>query len=80
LAGVTVEQLKKFQRLALRAGEEKTVTFALGPDELMLLDPKMNWVVEPGTFTAMVGAASDDIRLKADFQVRQALTVPTTAK
>ncbi|AMJ65138.1 glycoside hydrolase family 3 N-terminal domain-containing protein [Hymenobacter sp. PAMC 26628] len=70
------KQLKKFQRFALRAGEEKTVTFALGPDELMLLDPKMNWVVEPGTFTALVGAASDDIRLKADFPVRQALTVP----
>ncbi|TPG71871.1 glycoside hydrolase family 3 N-terminal domain-containing protein [Hymenobacter nivis] len=74
------KQLKKFQRLALKAGEERTVTFALGPDELMLLDPKMNWVVEPGTFTAMVGAASDDIRLKADFQVRQALAVPAGNK
>ncbi|AWM31406.1 glycoside hydrolase family 3 N-terminal domain-containing protein [Hymenobacter nivis] len=69
-------QLKKFQRLALRAGEEKTVIFTLGPDDLMLLNPEMNWVVEPGAFTAMVGAASDDIQLKADFQVQKGLSLP----
>ena len=69
-------QLKKFQRLALRAGKEKTVTCTLGPDDLMLLNPEMNWVVEPGAFTAMVGAASDDIRLEADFQVQKGLGPP----
>ncbi|OGX90376.1 glycoside hydrolase family 3 N-terminal domain-containing protein [Hymenobacter coccineus] len=70
------KQLKKFQRFALKAGEEKTVEFTLGPDDLMLLGPQMQWVVEPGAFTAMVGAASDDIRLEQQFTLRNGLNLP----
>ncbi|MGI4885729.1 MAG: glycoside hydrolase family 3 N-terminal domain-containing protein [Janthinobacterium lividum] len=70
------KQLKKFQRFALKAGEERTVQFTLGPDDLMLLDPQLRWVVEPGAFTALVGAASDDIRLEQEFTLRNALALP----
>jgi beta-glucosidase len=31
----------------------------------------MKWVVEPGTFSIMIGASSEDIRLKGSFEVKQ---------
>ncbi|MBJ6142285.1 glycoside hydrolase family 3 N-terminal domain-containing protein [Hymenobacter sp. BT559] len=68
-----VKQLKKFQRLALKAGEQQEVTFELTAEDLMLLNGRLQWVVEPGTFTAQVGASSEDIRLKAQFKVAQAV-------
>jgi len=70
-----VKQLKKFQRLRLKAGEQQEVAFELTAEDLMLLNQKMDWVVEPGAFTAMVGASSDDVRLKASFKVANAVTV-----
>jgi len=67
------KQLKKFQRLALGAGEQQQVAFELTAEDLMLLNGRLQWVVEPGTFTAQVGASSEDIRLKAQFKVAQAV-------
>ncbi|NDU98062.1 glycoside hydrolase family 3 N-terminal domain-containing protein [Spirosoma terrae] len=62
-----VKQLKKFARIPLKAGEQKTVTFQLRASDLMLLNSAMNWVAEKGDFTVLIGASSDDIRLKQDF-------------
>ncbi len=62
--------LKDFRRVALKAGESATVCFRLGFDDLALFDREMKRVVEPGTFSVMLGAASNDIRLTADFEVR----------
>lgn len=50
--------LKGFQRIRLAAGERKTVTFALGPDALQLVDRRMKRVVEPGEFEVYVGSSS----------------------
>lgn len=66
-----VQQLKKFQRVHLNAGEEKNISFELSADDLRLLNIDMKWVVEPGTFSVMVGASSVDIRLKGNFEVKQ---------
>lgn len=66
----SVKQLKAFQRIHLRSGESRTVTFELTEDDLQLLNSSMQWIVEPGTFTAMAGASSDDIRLQAQFDVQ----------
>jgi beta-glucosidase len=66
-----VKQLKKFQRLTLGAGEQQEVAFELTAEDLMLLNGRLQWVVEPGTFTAQVGASSEDVRLKAQFKVAQ---------
>jgi len=63
------KQLKQFSRLHLLPGEEKRVTFTLTSEDLKLINTSMQWVVEPGDFTVMVGASSDDIRLKAGFNV-----------
>ena len=58
-----VKQLRGFERVALKPGERKTVTFTLNPDSLMLLDRDMHWRVVPGTFDIMVGKSSADIAL-----------------
>lgn len=57
-------QLRGFERVALKAGETKTVTFNLKRSDLQLLDKDMRWSVEPGEFEFRVGASSEDIRLK----------------
>ena len=61
--------LKGFERIHLKKGETKQVTFNLGFDELALYDINMQHVVEPGRFDVMVGSSSDDIRLKGSFNV-----------
>jgi beta-glucosidase len=65
-----VTQLAGFARIALAPGEEKEVTFTLGPDQLSLLDLNLNRVVEPGQFRVTVGASSKDIRLRGLLTVR----------
>jgi beta-glucosidase len=65
-----VKQLRGFAKVALEPGETKTCTFKLTPDDLALYDADMRRVVEPGLFRVMVGASSDDIRLKSEFRVK----------
>ncbi|MFN2604159.1 MAG: glycoside hydrolase family 3 N-terminal domain-containing protein [Gemmatimonadaceae bacterium] len=64
-----VIQLEGFQRVTLKPGEEKEMSFTIGPELLRMLDKDMHWVVEPGTFRVLVGASSTDIRLRADLDV-----------
>ena len=52
--------LKGFERISLKPGETKTVTFKLGFNELNILNQQMKKVVEPGTFTISVGASSQE--------------------
>lgn len=61
--------LKAFRRIFLKKGESRKVTFLLKKDDLAIYDDEMNYVVEPGDFKVMVGAASDDIRLKGKFKL-----------
>lgn len=63
-------QLRGFEKVALQPGEMKTVSFALTPAELELLDKNMNWTVEPGEFEVMIGASSEDIRLRKTFELK----------
>lgn len=61
--------LRGFERIQLKPGETKTVSFTLTPDDLALWDRSMRFVVEPGMFKVMIGSSSEDIRLNADFEV-----------
>ena len=68
---VTPEKLlRKFKRMTLAAGESREVSFTLGFDDFKLLGLDWKWKVEPGEFEIMVGASSDDIRLKGSFEIR----------
>lgn len=61
--------LKSFERVPLKAGQSKTVTFHLGKRELSIYNSALEEVVEPGDFKVMVGAASNDIRLEGMFKL-----------
>lgn len=53
-----VKELKGFARIHLAPGETKTVQLPITPDKLSFLNEDMNRVVEPGTFSIMVGPGS----------------------
>ena len=56
-------QLKAFERITLEPGETRTVTLHLDYDDLAIVDANMKWTVEPGTYHALIGPSSKDIRL-----------------
>ncbi|WDL95362.1 glycoside hydrolase family 3 N-terminal domain-containing protein [Alicyclobacillus sp. ALC3] len=64
-----VKELKGFRRVALAAGETRTVTFVLPISSLGFHNVDLNYVVEPGVFEVMVGSSSEDIRLTSSFEV-----------
>jgi len=55
------KELKGFERVTLAPGETKTVSFPVGFEQLKFWKDGQ-WVVEPGTFTLMIGSSSEDIR------------------
>jgi beta-glucosidase len=57
-----VLELKGFQRITLRPGERRTVTFEIGVDQLAYIGPEMKRVVEPGRFQIMVGGSSENLK------------------
>jgi len=70
VASVTppVKELKGFQRVSLKSGEQKTVTFTLRANQLALYGLDMKRVVEPGVFKVFVGGNSVDV-LETEFEV-----------
>jgi len=60
-----VKELKGFAKVALRPGETRTVSFDITPDSLACHDHEMQYVVEPGEFTVMVGTSSRDADLQS---------------
>jgi beta-glucosidase len=55
-----VRELKGFQRIELKAGEHRQVTFVIGEKELTFLRRDMTWGTEPGMFDIYVGPNSRD--------------------
>jgi beta-glucosidase len=64
-----VKELRGFARVTLQPAESRTVTFTLGPEELSLIDRRMQRVVEPGRFDVMVGTSSGMPALTATLDV-----------
>ena len=58
-----VKELKGFERVALKAGESRDITFDITPDRLAFYDIHMQKTVEPGEFEVMVGGSSEDAQL-----------------
>jgi beta-glucosidase len=57
-----IKELKAFERIALAAGESKTVSFTLTPETFRMWNVAMQRVVEPGSFEVMVGPNSVDLK------------------
>jgi len=53
-----VKELKGSERITLRPGETRPVTFVPGPQELSFLNAEMKRVVEPGWFDVMIRPSS----------------------
>jgi len=65
-----VKELKGFQRVALKAGETKTVQLTLKAKDLAYWDAaKKQWVVEDEKVNLMVGASSADVKLQKTISV-----------
>ncbi len=63
-----VKELKRFERIFLKTGEKKTVTFTLPIEELAFYNIDMKKVVEPGDFNLWVGTNSQE-GLKSTFVI-----------
>ena len=67
------KELKEFARVSLDAGETKNVELALDKCAFEYYSADLDkWVTEAGTYSIMVGASSQDIRLQADVEIESA--------
>jgi beta-glucosidase len=57
-----VKELKGFQKVLLKSGETKTITFEITPEDLKFYNSDLNFVWEPGEFEIMVGGNSRDVK------------------
>lgn len=71
LATVTrpIKELKGFQKVYLKAGERKRVSFEINSSVLEYWNIENRYVVEPGDFVLMMGRSSEDICLKDTLKV-----------
>ncbi|HTQ37242.1 MAG TPA: glycoside hydrolase family 3 C-terminal domain-containing protein [Steroidobacteraceae bacterium] len=65
------KELRGFQRITLRPGEERTVSFEISPQrDLRYYDEQQHaYAVDPGKYEIQVGASSADVRLTRPFTV-----------
>ena len=59
-----IKELKGFQRIALKAGERKTITIPIRRSDLCHWDETaQTWMLEPGNINVLVGGSSDNLPL-----------------
>jgi len=64
------KELRGFLRLAFQPGEKRTLKFSLPAEKLAFWDEKTHaFLVEPGAFEIMIGASSEDIRVRGNLEV-----------
>ena len=57
-----VKELKGFQKVFLKAGETKTVSFTITPEDLKFYNYDLVYDWEPGDFMIMIGGNSRDVK------------------
>ncbi len=63
-----IKELKGFEKIFLKSGETKTVTFTINSETLQFYTINKKWEVEPGNFDVWVGGDSNT-RLQATFEI-----------
>ena len=58
-----VKELKSFQKILLKKGESRPLTFHLSPDDLKFYNDDLKFVAEPGEFQVFVGGNSRDVQM-----------------
>ena len=65
------KELKGFQKVSLKPGESRDVTITIDSQALSYYDEATSsWKAEPGKFEALVGNASDNLRLRTSFDLK----------
>ena len=65
------KELKGFEKVFLKAGQKKTVTFEIDAEDLSYFDAeKHEWVAESGEFQALLGSSSEDLKAMVSFQLK----------
>lgn len=63
-----VKELKHFEKVALKPGETKQVSYTIDDDDLKYFDEgRHEWIAERGAFTVYVGSSATDIHCKVKF-------------
>ena len=58
-----LKELKGFQKINLKAGESKTVSFSITPENLKFYNYNLKYDWEPGEFHIMIGGNSNDVKM-----------------
>ena len=67
-----VKELKGFDKVFLKPGESKRVEHTIQKRDLSYWDLENNrWKAETGRFDVLIGASSEDIRLRKSFHYRK---------
>ena len=64
-----VKELKGFEKIMLKKGESKMVSFTISVNDLKFYDNKLNYKAEAGEFELMIGTNSEDLK-KVDFVLK----------
>lgn len=59
-----VKELKGFQKVFIKKGETKTISFSLTPENLKFYDDQLNYDWEGGEFDIMIGTDSKNVQTK----------------
>ena len=64
------KELKGFEKVFLKAGQKKTVTFEIDAEDLSWFDAdKHEWVAEPGEFQALFARSAGDVQTMVNFML-----------
>ncbi len=63
-----VKELKGFQKIFLKAGESKEISFKITNEDLKFYNAALKFVAEPGDFKAYIGGSSKDVK-EASFKL-----------
>lgn len=56
-----VKELKNFQKIMLKAGEQRVVHFTISEDDLKFYNAQLKYAAEPGKFNVQIGLDSQDV-------------------
>ncbi|NGM90447.1 hypothetical protein G5B35_24420, partial [Parapusillimonas sp. SGNA-6] len=64
-----VKELKGFQKIFLKKGESRNITFEISVEDLKFYNNDLEFVAEPGDFKLSIGTDSKEVK-EAEFSLR----------
>ncbi|HTF28670.1 MAG TPA: fibronectin type III-like domain-contianing protein, partial [Flavitalea sp.] len=60
-----VKELKGFQKVMLKKGESREISFPISIEDVKFFNHDLKWVAEPGDFKVYIGPNSRDVKVAA---------------